>query len=75
MKIRVVRTDGTVEHDWVLLSKMSLMSADPDSKVPVGKDGFEKWPRKRMFDCWQAGGMCRSTAEHDETCEREEGTR
>lgn len=53
---RVVRTDGTVENDWMLVS----MGTD---RVLLAKGDDLKNPSRALFDHWQLGGMARSTKE------------
>lgn len=54
--IRVVRTDGTVEHDWMLVYEGT-------DRVLIQKGDDQKNPTRALFDHWQLGGMARSTRE------------
>ena len=56
--IRVVRSDGTVEHDWMLVRESG-------GRVLIAKGELLKNPTKELFDHWQIGGMARSTEELD----------
>lgn len=66
MTIRIVRSDGTVEHDW----EVSPFQSSPE-RVVVRKwddrfgDYLVKAPRRELFDHWQLGGTARSTKDLD----------
>lgn len=63
---RVVRSDGSVEHDWIA-SDVTWRSRG-EERVLLAKaddEAIVKAPSKRLFDHWQAGGLCRSTEELD----------
>lgn len=57
-QVRVVRSDGTVEHDWIIVR-------ENEDRVLIMKKNMLKNPTKKLFDHWQDGGMARSTRELD----------
>ena len=65
-KVRVVRSDGTVENDWEFVCEF-LRNGHP--RITVRKwssefgDFMLKAPSKELFDYWQVGGMAASTGE------------
>lgn len=64
---RVVRSDGTVEHDWKVVHRYTYRDVDRVVMEKVGDDGYVviKRPTLALYLHWQEGGLCRSQEELD----------
>lgn len=66
--VRVVRSDGAAEEGMWIVSPYQRSSERVTLFCLRGGYNVAMSPSTRVFECWQRGGQCRNTEEHDANC-------